>query len=54
MAEHVRQAKRGPAFCDPPGNSFYRAPPGGTSCYGDQTKCLLRSQQFVRAGCHRP
>jgi len=43
MAEHVRQAKRGPAFCDPPGNSFYRAPPGGTSCYGDQTKCLLRS-----------
>mmetsp|Transcript_6446 Transcript_6446/g.13885 ORF Transcript_6446/g.13885 Transcript_6446/m.13885 type:complete len:289 (-) Transcript_6446:176-1042(-) len=43
MAEAVKNAKRGPAFCDPPANGFYTTPPGGFSCYGDQTMCLLES-----------
>jgi len=32
-----------PAFCDPPGNTFYTTPKGGHSCYGDQTLALLES-----------
>mmetsp|Transcript_823 Transcript_823/g.1847 ORF Transcript_823/g.1847 Transcript_823/m.1847 type:complete len:293 (+) Transcript_823:78-956(+) len=43
LAAHVKGAKKGPAFCDPPGNSFYTTPPGGLSCYGDQTLVLLES-----------
>eukprot|EP00928_Gymnodinium_smaydae_P064287 TRINITY_DN47671_c0_g1_i1.p1 TRINITY_DN47671_c0_g1~~TRINITY_DN47671_c0_g1_i1.p1 ORF type:complete len:293 (+),score=41.16 TRINITY_DN47671_c0_g1_i1:27-905(+) len=43
LAAHVAGAKRGPAFCDPPGNSFYTTRPGGLSCYGDQTLVLLES-----------
>eukprot|EP00439_Symbiodinium_sp_Y106_P017624 s2835_g2.t1 len=43
LAEHLKAAKRGPAFCDPPGNVFYTPPPGGFSCYGDQTMALLES-----------
>ena len=43
LAEHLKTARRGPAFCDPPGNVFYTPPPGGFSCYGDQTMALLES-----------
>merc|ERR1719183_2237082 len=43
LATHVASAKRGPAFCDPPGSPFYRTEPGALSCYGDQTMCLLES-----------
>jgi len=43
MEAHVKAAKRGPAFCDPPGNSFYYTDPGELSCYADQTMCLLES-----------
>ena len=43
LAEHLKAARRGPAFCDPPGNVFYTPPPGGFSCYGDQTMALLES-----------
>jgi ADP-ribosylglycohydrolase len=43
MKEIVQNAKQGPAFCDPPGNGFYRTALGGNSCYADQTLCLLRS-----------
>ena len=43
LAAHVKTARRGPAFCDPPGNSFYTTPPGALSCYGDQTLALLES-----------
>lgn len=43
MAQLVKSAKRGPAFCDPPGNGFYHTDPGGVSCYADQTLCLLES-----------
>uniref|UniRef100_A0A7S0FQ21 Uncharacterized protein n=1 Tax=Pyrodinium bahamense TaxID=73915 RepID=A0A7S0FQ21_9DINO len=34
---------RGPAFMEPPGNGFYRAPASGQSCYGDQAFALLSS-----------
>jgi len=43
LAEHLKQAKRGPAFCDPPGNNFYTTPKGGFSCYGEQSLTLLES-----------
>lgn len=43
MSSHVQAAKRGPAFCDPPGNGFYTTKPGAQSCYGDQTIALLES-----------
>ena len=43
LADHLKTARRGPAFCDPPGNVFYTPPPGGFSCYGDQTMALLES-----------
>ncbi|CAJ1348851.1 unnamed protein product, partial [Effrenium voratum] len=43
LAEHLSKAKRGPAFCDPPGNVFYTPAPGGFSCYGEQTLALLES-----------
>ena len=43
LAEHIKAARRGPAFCDPPGNVFYTPSPGGFSCYGEQTMALLES-----------
>lgn len=43
LAEHLKQAKHGPAFCDPPGNIFYTTPKGGFSCYGEQSLTLLES-----------
>eukprot|EP00927_Polykrikos_kofoidii_P086555 TRINITY_DN9732_c0_g1_i1.p1 TRINITY_DN9732_c0_g1~~TRINITY_DN9732_c0_g1_i1.p1 ORF type:complete len:304 (-),score=32.82 TRINITY_DN9732_c0_g1_i1:435-1295(-) len=43
LAAHVQTARRGPEFCDPPGNFFYTTPPGGLSCYGDQTLALAES-----------
>lgn len=43
LAEHLKSATCGPAFCDPPGNVFYTVPIGGFSCYGNQTMALLES-----------
>jgi len=43
MDAHVKSASRGPAFCEPAGNGFYKTSAGGQSCYGDQTLCLLES-----------
>lgn len=43
LAAHLKTATQGPAFCDPPANSFYTTPPGGQSCYGDQTVALIES-----------
>lgn len=43
LADHLKQAKSGPAFCDPPGNVFYTTARGGFSCYGEQSMALLES-----------
>lgn len=43
LAEHLKTATKGPAFCTPPANQFYTTAPGAQSCYGDQTVVLLES-----------
>mmetsp|Transcript_54437 Transcript_54437/g.158918 ORF Transcript_54437/g.158918 Transcript_54437/m.158918 type:complete len:278 (+) Transcript_54437:34-867(+) len=43
MEAALAAKKRGPAFLDPPGNVFYKAPASGQSCYGDQAFALLSS-----------
>jgi len=43
LSAHLKAHACAPAFCDPPANGFYTAPPGGQSCYGDQTFALLES-----------
>lgn len=43
MKECVESATRGPAFMDPPGNTFYNIASSGLSCYGQQSRTLLSS-----------
>lgn len=43
MKECLEKANRGPAFMDPPGNSFYKVSSSGLSCYGEQAFVLLAS-----------
>lgn len=43
LGHALKEAKRGPAFLDPPNAGFYRVPEGHPSGYGDQVFVLLQS-----------
>ncbi|CAE8652235.1 unnamed protein product [Polarella glacialis] len=43
MSAAIEAANRGPAFMDPPGNTFYTVASNGLSCYGQQAFSMLSS-----------